>query len=118
MNLLLNACDAMSEVPAARRKLTIRTESGADDTTKVSVTDLGKGISKGLGDKIFNSFTTTKPDGLGLGLAISRTIVVAHRGQIWAEGNDGYGATFTFCIPALHSRNGNGRPKVAAGDAA
>jgi signal transduction histidine kinase len=118
LNLLLNACDAMSEVPAVRRKLTIRTETGADDTTRVSVTDLGKGISKELGDKIFNSFTTTKPDGLGLGLTISRTIIVAHRGQIWSEGNDGYGATFTFCIPALHSRNGNGRPKVAAGDAA
>ena len=118
MNLILNACDAMSDVPAARRKLTIRTESGEDDTTKVSVRDLGKGISKELGDKIFNSFTTTKPNGLGLGLAISRTIVVAHRGQIWAESNDGYGTTFTFCIPALHSRHGNGRPKVAAGDAA
>jgi C4-dicarboxylate-specific signal transduction histidine kinase len=118
LNLILNACDAMSDVPAARRKLTIRTEPGPDDTTMVSVTDLGKGISKELGDKIFNSFTTTKSNGLGLGLTISRTIIVAHRGQIWAEGNDGYGATFAFCIPALHRRTGNGRADVAAGDAA
>ena len=118
LNLILNACDAMSDVPAARRKLTIRTEPGPADTTMVSVTDLGKGISKELGDKIFNSFTTTKSNGLGLGLTISRTIIVAHRGQIWAEGNDGYGATFAFCIPALHRRTGNGRADVAAGDAA
>jgi len=118
LNLILNACDAMGEVPAARRKLAIKTEYGADDTIRVSVTDLGKGISKELGDKIFNSFTTTKPNGLGLGLTISRTIIVAHRGQIWGERNDGDGATFTFCIPAMHSRYGNGRPKVAVGDSA
>ena len=118
LNLILNACDAMGEVPAARRRLAIKTEYGADDMIRVSVTDLGKGISKELGDKIFNSFTTTKPNGLGLGLTISRTIIVAHRGQIWGERNDGDGATFTFCIPAMHSHIGNGRPKVAVGDTA
>jgi len=95
MNLMVNAIEAMEE---AGGELLIRTEH-VDGQLKVSVIDAGVGIPADRMDQIFSAFATTKPTGTGMGLAISRTIVESHEGKLWAEANDGAGATFHFTLP-------------------
>jgi signal transduction histidine kinase len=68
---------------------------------KVTVTDVGHGLSDGAAERVFDAFYTTKPNGLGMGLSISRSIVEAHRGRLWAENNRARGATFCFTIPLV-----------------
>jgi PAS domain S-box-containing protein len=99
LNLLLNAISAMKDAPPASRKLTIRTAREDIRTARVSVTDSGTGIGKCDVDRLFEPFYTTKADGLGMGLSISRTIVKAHQGTIGAENNPKGGATFYFTLP-------------------
>jgi signal transduction histidine kinase len=99
LNLLLNACDAMSGLPAGKRALTVRTELSPDGSVQVSVTDQGPGVPADHVDRIFDPFFTSKEQGLGLGLAICRSIITAHHGRIWVAANAG--ATFTFRLPAL-----------------
>lgn len=96
LNLIRNAMDAM--VGTARRQLTIGVASGEPGMAVVSVTDTGPGIAPAALDQLFQPFVTTKADGLGVGLSISRTIVEAHGGQIWAEPTTGGGATFRFSL--------------------
>ncbi len=105
MNLLLNATAAMKEVPPALRKLLIRTTLHNGKSVKVSVTDSGVGIAENNVDRLFEPFYTTKADGLGMGLSISRTIIKAHGGAIWAENNDECGATFHFTLPLDQSES-------------
>jgi signal transduction histidine kinase len=100
INLLLNACDAMREIPAAVRGLMVRTGQAADGSVCVSVIDQGSGIAADVLEKIFDSYFTTKPSGMGLGLSVCRSIVRAHGGRIWAENNQGRGASFHFSLPA------------------
>jgi len=100
VNLLQNAYEAMDDDHAARRQVTIRTER-AGDTVEVSVADTGPGIPTEPGLKIFDAFVTTKPEGLGMGLAISTTIVESHGGRIWAGVNREGGATFHFTLPLV-----------------
>jgi len=99
LNLIRNALDAMREVPANERRLTLGTSVAGDDAVEVSVGDTGNGLSTEMCDKIFDPFFTTKADGLGMGLAISRTIVEAHEGRIWADPVSPHGAVFRFTIP-------------------
>lgn len=104
LNLLLNACDAMSGLPVDRRALTVRTELAPDGGVQVSVTDEGPGVPADCADRIFDPFYTSKEQGLGLGLAICRSIITAHHGRIWTTagaGCAGAGATFIFRLPAL-----------------
>ena len=103
LNLLLNACDAMSGLPAGRRVLTVRTELSPGGGVQVSVTDAGPGVPADRVEKIFDPFVTSKEQGLGLGLAICRSIITAHNGRIWTAANAGAGAgaTFTFSLPVL-----------------
>ncbi len=103
MNLLINACDAMGGIPRERRSLEIRTEteSGA---LRVSVIDTGPGFQPDFGDRLFEPFFTTKATGMGLGLAVCRTIIRSHGGEIWAEHNPSGGATFCFSLPAGGTR--------------
>jgi C4-dicarboxylate-specific signal transduction histidine kinase len=96
MNLMVNGIEAMEE---AGGELVIRTGQ-ANGQVEVSVTDAGVGIPPDRMEQIFNSFTTTKAAGTGMGLAISRTIVESHEGRLWAEANAGRGATFSFALPA------------------
>jgi C4-dicarboxylate-specific signal transduction histidine kinase len=97
LNLVLNACEAMSGTPVVDRELTIRT--GADDNgVWISVSDSGSGIPEGQLERIFEPFVTFRPQGLGLGLAISRSIVAAHGGSIRAQSHAG-GATFHCVLP-------------------
>jgi C4-dicarboxylate-specific signal transduction histidine kinase len=99
VNLLRNASDAMVGVHDRPRELLIRTEREDGDRVRVMVRDTGLGFDRQSTDKLFDAFFTTKRDGMGIGLSISRSIVERHHGRLWAEANDGRGATFSFSIP-------------------
>ncbi len=97
LNLLINALDAVKDKPSGSRIIKVAT-TGTSDEMIVTVADSGNGISSNESDLIFEAFHTTKPEGMGLGLAICRTLVESHKGKIWVEpGNDG--AVFTFTLP-------------------
>jgi C4-dicarboxylate-specific signal transduction histidine kinase len=99
LNLIINAMDAMEETPAASRWLEVRTERCDAEHVQVAVADNGRGLGAERSDKVFESFFTTKPEGMGLGLSISRSIVAMHGGAIWAENSNVGGATFLFTLP-------------------
>ena len=101
LNLVINAFDAMRDTPLSRRKVIIATESNADGVTRVSVRDYGVGIPEEEGERVFEQFFTTKAKGLGMGLAIVRTIVESHGGTVAAENVDGGGARFHFTLPVI-----------------
>ncbi|WP_051978689.1 sensor histidine kinase [Edaphobacter aggregans] len=97
MNLMLNGIEAMKETGGV---LTVKSQLGRDGRLLISVSDTGVGLPDGKTDLIFNAFFTTKPQGSGMGLAISRSIIELHGGRLWATANDGRGATFQFTLPA------------------
>ncbi len=99
LNLLINAIEAMAGVADRRRTLQIRSDVDERHRVVVSVRDTGAGIAAGDTDRLFDPFFTTKPDGMGLGLSISRSIVEAHGGELWAAADEGEGATFAFALP-------------------
>ena len=99
LNLVINAFDAMRDTTAIQRKVVIATERDADGVTRVSVRDYGTGIPEEVRKRMFDQFFTTKSKGLGLGLAIVRSIVKSHGGTIAAENVDGGGARFHFTLP-------------------
>jgi PAS domain S-box-containing protein len=99
LNLIINAFDAMSDTPAHRRKVTIATERNGDGSIRASVRDYGVGIPEETRERVFEQFFTTKTKGLGMGLAIVRSIVESHGGTIAAENVDGGGARFQFTLP-------------------
>jgi len=99
LNLVVNASEAMSAgTPPGRRVLTVCTEAEAG-VVKVSVIDSGPGFSAEQHERMFEAFYTTKAQGLGLGLSISRAIVRVHNGQLWGEANPGSGASFHVALP-------------------
>ena len=100
LNLLRNASDAMIFVEDRPRELLIRTERDEGDQVRLTVTDVGAGLTTENADKLFEAFYTTKKDGMGIGLSVSRSIIEAHKGRLWATPNDGPGATFQFTLPA------------------
>jgi signal transduction histidine kinase len=97
MNLMLNGIEAMKDTGGV---LTVNSQLGEDGQIEISVNDTGPGLPLGKADQIFDAFFTTKPQGSGMGLAISRSIVESHGGRIWANGAGGRGATFHFTLPA------------------
>ena len=99
LNLLRNASDAMSGVDDRPRQLLIRTERDEDDRVRLTVQDAGVGFDPQGVDRLFDAFYTTKSDGMGIGLSVSRSIIERHHGRLWATPNDGPGATFSFSIP-------------------
>ena len=101
VNLMINAMDAMEQIDAGERQVVVRTRRTADEAVELAVSDVGHGIPADRLARLFDAFFTTKKEGLGLGLAIVRSIVEAHDGQIWAEDHDGRGATFHMTLPAL-----------------
>jgi C4-dicarboxylate-specific signal transduction histidine kinase len=100
LNLVINSFDAMRDTPLSSRKVVITTERNADDAIRASVRDYGVGISEEARDRIFDHFFTTKAQGLGMGLAIVRSIVESHGGTIGGENVEGGGAQFQFVLPA------------------
>jgi two-component system, LuxR family, sensor kinase FixL len=103
VNLLLNAFDAMKDFPASEREVSMQAKLDGE-MIEVSVRDRGTGLTTDKVDKIFQSFYTTKREGLGMGLSISRSIIDAHGGRLWAENNPDRGATFYFTMPIAESR--------------
>jgi two-component system sensor kinase FixL len=101
INLVVNGCEAMTSVDSAARQLAVRTALTADGEVCVSVSDLGHGIPLHNLERVFDPFFTTKTHGLGLGLAVCRTIVAAQGGRLWAANNTGRGASFHFTLPAV-----------------
>jgi len=99
INLLRNGSDAMSDVDDRPRELLFRTEVYENDSVRLSVQDAGTGFDPQTLDQLFRSFYTTKADGMGIGLSVSRSIIENHRGRLWATANDGPGVTFSFTIP-------------------
>jgi PAS domain S-box-containing protein len=99
LNLLRNGSDAMNTVHDRPRELLIRTERDEDDRALLSVKDSGIGFDPQSMDKLFEAFYTTKNDGMGIGLSVSRSIIEQHDGRLWATLNDGPGATVSFSIP-------------------
>ncbi len=99
LNLFLNASDAMSGVDDRPRQLVVGTERDGEDHVRVSVRDTGIGFEPQALDRLFNAFYTTKSDGMGIGLSVSRSIIESHKGRLWATPNVGPGATFSFSIP-------------------
>lgn len=104
LNLLRNATDAMADVHDRPRQLTIRTEREDDGHVRVTVRDAGIGLPRHGTDSLFAAFHTTKSGGMGIGLFVSRSIVERHHGRIWAQPNDGPGATFSVSIPCITNR--------------
>ena len=100
LNLLLNAFDAMHDCPPNKRDIHVRAARDGGRMVEIAVADRGAGLTVDKLEKIFQPFYTTKRDGLGLGLSISRSIIEAHGGRLWAENNEERGATFYFTVPA------------------
>jgi two-component system sensor kinase FixL len=100
VNLVRNAVEAMAALPATERLLTIRA-SQVGNFVELSVADTGHGIDADHLARLFNPFFTTKPDGMGLGLSISRSIIEAHSGRLWVESRPGVGTTFHFSLPVF-----------------
>ena len=101
LNLLRNAVDAMVDVDDRPRRLLIRTEREDTDGVRLTVRDAGIGLDPQTMNKLFDAFYTTKNDGMGIGLSISRSIIERHQGRLWVEPNEGPGTTFAFSIPCL-----------------
>jgi two-component system, LuxR family, sensor kinase FixL len=104
INLILNANDAMSREADNARTLTLSTNRVDNRSIRISATDTGSGIPPGHEEKVFEPYHTTKAQGLGLGLSLSRSIIRAHGGRLWAENRAAGGATFHFTIPEWESR--------------
>jgi signal transduction histidine kinase len=99
LNLIRNASDAMADVNDRPRRLVIRTERDDGDRVRVSVRDAGVGVDLQDMTKLLDAFYTTKRDGMGIGLSVSRSIIERHHGRLWAQPNDGPGVTFAFSVP-------------------
>jgi len=100
INLLLNAVEAMSQTDTHERKLVIRTMEDRHRRVRISVRDFGGGISRSHYPRLFRPFFTTKPQGLGIGLVVSRSAVKAHGGHLWAQNNVDRGAVFHVALPS------------------
>ena len=99
LNLIRNASDAMLGVDGRPKELLIKTARDESDRVRLSVIDAGVGFAPEAADKLFEAFHTTKTDGMGIGLSVSRSIIERHHGRLWAEANAGPGATFSFSVP-------------------
>ena len=98
LNLIVNGIQAINDVADGQRDLMVTTE-GTEDSVRVGVRDTGPGLSPDKFERLFEPFYTTKPNGMGMGLSICRSIIEAHGGRLWATGHASQGAVFQFTIP-------------------
>jgi C4-dicarboxylate-specific signal transduction histidine kinase len=115
LNLILNAVEALSGVSEGSRDLLISSEDGGADGVRVAVQDSGPGLIPESVDRLFEAFYTTKPTGMGMGLAICRSIIEAHGGRLWATANEPRGAVFQFSLTRLGEVSEAVRPDAAPG---
>jgi two-component system CheB/CheR fusion protein len=101
INLIINAIDAVDGLDRARRRIVLQARTNDEGWIEIGVADAGPGVPPEAMKKIFDPFFTTKSSGMGIGLSISRTIIEAHKGRLWAENNPERGATFWFAMPAI-----------------
>jgi C4-dicarboxylate-specific signal transduction histidine kinase len=103
VNLIQNAIDAVCEAGSERKQIRVQTRQTEDAMAEVTVRDIGTGLSDAAAERLFETFFTTKAQGLGMGLAISRSIIEAHRGRIWVKrpADGGPGTTIRFTLPLL-----------------
>jgi two-component system sensor kinase FixL len=113
LNLLLNAFDALKDCDPADRIVETSVHEDTQGNVRITVKDRGQGLTVDNLEKIFRPFFTTKPQGLGLGLSISRTIVTAHQGRLWAENNHGKGASFHVTLPRARSLRQSSQPEAS-----
>ena len=99
LNLIMNAFDAIAEARSERRSVTIKVAPEKTGWVGLSVSDSGAGVDPAVANRLFEPFVTTKSEGMGLGLLVTRSIVESHGGRIWATPNPDRGATFTFTLP-------------------
>ncbi len=100
INLVRNASDALTSVDDRPRELLFRTEVEESGGIRFSVQDTGTGFTPETADRMFHSFYTTKDEGMGIGLSVSRSIIENHHGRLWATPNSGPGVTFSFSMPS------------------
>ena len=100
LNLMINAIEAISGMSEGAREVLITTREADPDTVQVALRDTGPGLAPAVPERLFDAFYTTKPNGLGLGLSICRSIIEAHGGRLWATANIPRGAIFQFILPA------------------
>jgi C4-dicarboxylate-specific signal transduction histidine kinase len=108
LNLVMNAIEAMSSLDEWARELVITTRNIDPDQVQVTVEDSGPGLDPNTTGRIFDPFYTTKPGGMGMGLSISRSIIQAHDGRLWATARDGPGTMFHFTLPKYNEAGSNG----------
>jgi len=99
LNLVMNGLEAMSTITDRPRELLITSRNADQDFAEVTIHDSGIGLDPDESARVFDAFYTTKPTGMGMGLSISRSIIHAHGGRLWATANDGPGTTFHFTVP-------------------
>jgi C4-dicarboxylate-specific signal transduction histidine kinase len=104
LNLIVNGLEAIAKGKDGLRELTVRSNKDEQDNVSVAVSDSGEGLDPANLEHVFDAFFTTKPDGMGMGLAISRTIIEAHGGRLWATSNHPNGTVFQFTLPANAER--------------
>jgi C4-dicarboxylate-specific signal transduction histidine kinase len=99
LNLIINGLEAIGKSKDGTRELSVNTDQDDDNNVIVAVSDFGEGLDSANFERVFDAFFTTKPDGMGMGLAISRTIIESHGGRLWATANSPRGAVFQFTLP-------------------
>src|SRR5262249_17283550 len=102
--------DAMEGVDERPKELLIKTERDQGDRIRLSVSDTGVGLTPEAANKLFEAFYTTKADGMGIGLSVSRSIIEKHHGRLWANPNAGPGATFSFSLPCAPGNTTDAAP--------
>lgn len=100
LNLIINGLEAIAKSKNGTRELSVMSDENEADNVKIAVSDSGEGLDTANLERVFDAFFTTKPDGMGMGLAISRTIIESHGGRLWATSNSPKGAVFQFTLPA------------------
>jgi signal transduction histidine kinase len=104
LNLIINGLEAIAKSQNGTRELVVKSDADEADNVRVAVSDSGEGLDTANLERVFDAFFTTKPDGMGMGLAISRTIIESHGGRLWATSNSPHGAVFQFTLPTNAER--------------